>query len=107
MAPEGTVPIAIFPPFSEKPRYDTKCVVYSQLTDFEEEEQDYGNVPQYKPQYQPSRHPRQVSSNYLLHNHRSTVAQMAEQAPRDRKVYAESDRDPMKKKSNSANKLNT
>ena len=35
MAPEGTVPIAIFPPFEEELRYPTKCVVYSELTDFE------------------------------------------------------------------------
>ena len=49
MAPEGTVPIAIFPPFEKSPPYPTKCVIYSQLTDFEDEQiNDYGNIPVYK-----------------------------------------------------------
>ena len=45
MAPDGTVPIAIFPPFEKDPLYPTKCVIYSQLTDFEDLEiNDYGNI---------------------------------------------------------------
>ncbi len=45
MAPDGTVPIAIFPPFEKNPLYPTKCVIYSQLTDFEDLEiNDYGNI---------------------------------------------------------------
>jgi len=45
MAPDGTVPIAIFPPFEKNPIYPTKCVIYSQLTDFEDLEiNDYGNI---------------------------------------------------------------
>lgn len=35
MAPEGTVPVAVFPPFSEYKKYPTKCVVFSELTDYE------------------------------------------------------------------------
>ncbi len=45
MAPDGTVPIAILPPFEKQPLYPTKCVIYSQLTDFEDLEiNDYGNI---------------------------------------------------------------
>ena len=35
MAPEDTVPVAVFPPFSEYKKHPTKCVVFSELTDFE------------------------------------------------------------------------
>ena len=38
MAPEGTVPIAVFPPFEEYKKYPTKCVIFSELTDFEKED---------------------------------------------------------------------
>jgi hypothetical protein len=44
MAPEGTVPVAIFPPFEKSPLYPKKCVIFSELTDFEEQQQDYGNI---------------------------------------------------------------
>jgi hypothetical protein len=45
MAPEDTVPIAIFPPFVRSPDYPTKCVIFSQLTDFEEAHIiDLGNI---------------------------------------------------------------
>ena len=45
MAPDGTVPIAIYPPFQTKQDYPKKCVIFSQLTDFEDLEiNDYGNV---------------------------------------------------------------
>ncbi len=44
MAPDGTVPVAIFPPFERSPLYPKKCVIYSELTDFEDQQQDYGNV---------------------------------------------------------------
>ena len=45
MAPEGTVPIAIFPPFVKDPLYPARCVIFSELTDFEDTEiNDYGNV---------------------------------------------------------------
>ena len=44
MAPEGTVPIAIYPPFENQPLYPSKCVVFSELTDFELNEiEDFGN----------------------------------------------------------------
>jgi hypothetical protein len=36
MAPENTVPVAIFPPFNHNPAKPTKCVIYSQLTDYED-----------------------------------------------------------------------
>ena len=35
MAPEDTVPVAVFPPFSEYKKHPTKCVVFSELTDYE------------------------------------------------------------------------
>jgi hypothetical protein len=35
LAPPGTVPVAVYPPFSEYKRYPTKCVIFSQRTDFE------------------------------------------------------------------------
>jgi hypothetical protein len=44
LAPKGTVAIAVFPPFSEYKRNPTKCVIFSELTDFENEaisEEDY------------------------------------------------------------------
>ncbi len=44
MAPEGTVPVAIFPPFERSPLYPKKCVIFSELTDFEDQQQDYGNI---------------------------------------------------------------
>ena len=34
-APDGTVPIAVFPPFSEYQTNPKKCVIFSELTDFE------------------------------------------------------------------------
>ena len=34
-APDGTVPIAVFPPFSEYQKNPKKCVIFSELTDFE------------------------------------------------------------------------
>jgi hypothetical protein len=37
LAPSGTVPIAVFPPFNQYKRYPTKCVIFSELTDFEKE----------------------------------------------------------------------
>jgi len=44
MAPEDTTPVAIFPPFDRSPDYPTKCVIFSQLTDFEEAHiSEYGN----------------------------------------------------------------
>jgi hypothetical protein len=47
MAPEGTVPIAIYPPFQTKQDYPKKCVIFSELTDFEDQEiNDYGNEQQ-------------------------------------------------------------
>ena len=46
MAPDGTVPIAVFPPFEKQPRYPARCVVFGQLTDYEDN--DYGNKPLYK-----------------------------------------------------------
>jgi len=36
MAPENTVPVAIFPSFDNSPDSLSKCVIFSQLTDFEE-----------------------------------------------------------------------
>jgi hypothetical protein len=41
MAPSGTVPIAVFPPFEKEPLRPTRCVIYSQLTDFEDLEEEY------------------------------------------------------------------
>lgn len=35
MAPEDTVPIAIFPPVDGEQEFPSKCVVFSELTDFE------------------------------------------------------------------------
>jgi hypothetical protein len=43
MAPDGTVPIAVFPPFAEYKKTPTKCVVFSELTDFEQDPIDYGD----------------------------------------------------------------
>lgn len=45
MAPDGTVPVAIYPPFEKQPLYPSKCVLFSELTDYEENEiDDYGNI---------------------------------------------------------------
>jgi hypothetical protein len=45
MAPEGTVPVAIYPPFKKNPRYPTQCVIFSELEDFEDAHlNDYGNI---------------------------------------------------------------
>ena len=41
MAPYGTVPIAIYPPFEKEPVYPTRCVIYSQLNDFEDLDEEY------------------------------------------------------------------
>ncbi len=35
LAPLGSVPVAVFPPFGEYKRQATKCVIYSERTDFE------------------------------------------------------------------------
>jgi len=63
MAPEGTVPIAILPPFNRSPDYPTRCVIFSQLTDFEEAHiQDYGNIQvTSKPTYSHPRVARQAN----------------------------------------------
>ena len=45
MAPDGTVPIAVFPPFAEYKKNPTKCVIFSELTDFEQDPIDYGDGP--------------------------------------------------------------
>ena len=51
LAPEGTVPVAIYPAFQKQPSYPTKCVIYSQLTDFEDAElNDIGNEQFYQVQ---------------------------------------------------------
>ena len=41
MAPYGTVPIAIYPPFEKEPVYPTRCVIYSQLNDIEDLDEEY------------------------------------------------------------------
>ena len=38
LAPEDSVPVAIFPPFSEQMTQPTKCVIFSELTDFEKDQ---------------------------------------------------------------------
>ena len=35
MAPEDTVPVAVFPPFNEYKKHPTNCVIFSELTDYE------------------------------------------------------------------------
>jgi len=45
MAPDGTKAIAVFPPFAEYKKNPTKCVIFSELTDFEQDPIDYGDGP--------------------------------------------------------------
>ncbi len=40
LAPKGTVPVAVFPPFNQYKRHPTKCVIFSQMTDFERDFND-------------------------------------------------------------------
>ncbi len=51
LAPKGTVPIAVLPPFNKYKEYPTKCVIFSQLTDFErdstDDEDDENEVPKF------------------------------------------------------------
>ena len=42
LAPDGTVPVAIFPGFEKQPLYPTECVIYSEVSDFED--RDIGNM---------------------------------------------------------------
>jgi hypothetical protein len=46
MAPEGTVPVAVYPPFNNyNMKYPTECVLFSELEDFEDAYiNDNGNV---------------------------------------------------------------